>query len=341
MQPPARQSPVSPAAANTGKGIGSRRWASVAGFGIGLLLLGACIYALARDPESLRCAAASLTRAPAWAYVLLLVLPALNWLLTSELSYTLMLPREGETYVAPTRPEMIELIGAAWLANYIPVRPGLFGRIAYHRAVNKIPLARTVHALILTIACGLMAVVTLLITARLIPAGTPDGVTAVAVVMPGALLAVLARLAAKVRVSWSHILDACGLRYADMLVWTGRYALVFYLVGQPLDLRSAVALAAVSQAAMLVPFVGNGLGVREAAIAVLGAALPAWYSSGEPLDRSLAIAAEVVNRAGEVLAACIIGSSCGVRLARRLRGISGNLSGNPSHEVSSNAGDRT
>ncbi len=306
-----------------------RRWARAAGFSIGLLLLGACVVALARDPAALRSAADRLATAPAWAYVLLLVLPALNWLLTSELSYLLMRPREGEMYVAPTRPEMIDLIGAAWLANYIPVRPGLFGRIAYHRAVNGIPLARTLHALILTIACGLVAVVTLLITARLVPTFTAPAVTAVAVVLPGTLFFIGARLAAYIRGSWANILDACALRYVDTLVWTGRYALVFYLVGAPLELRNAVALAAVSQAAMLVPFVGNGLGVREASIALVGAALPVWYTSGEPLDRSLAIAAEVVNRTGEVVAACIIGSTCGVRLARRL------------HSTPQNAGDRT
>lgn len=276
-----------------------------------------------------------LTAAPIWVLLGIVVLPCINWLLTSEINYLLMRPREGETYVGPTRGETLEVIGAAWLANYLPLRPGFFARFAYHLIMNRMPVARTAHALILTIVCGGVAVVTLLFTARMVPeSGT---LAAAGILLPGLVMFCLARLAAYARGSWANILDSASLRYIDVLVWTGRYALVFYLVGIQLDIRSAVALAAVSQAAMLVPLVGNGLGVREVAIAFVGAALPAWYASQEPLDRSMTIAAEMVNRVGEVAAACVVGGISGWRLNRRMT----NTIYSDTPENTTNAGDRT
>jgi hypothetical protein len=111
------------------------------------------------------------------------------------------------------------------------------------------------------------------------------------------------------------VLLAIGVRYLDVLIWMARYAAVFALVGRPLSWGEAAAVAGVSQAAMLVPFVGNGLGVREWAIRLVAPALPAWFAGDAGLTGTLALSADLLNRAGEIVAAVPVGLLCGARLA--------------------------
>lgn len=285
------------------------------GFVTAICLLGACAYAVTRDFDSFSAALSQVITAPRWQLAGLVLLPAVNWLLTSQVFRTLLRPREGETYTTPSRTEMLDLVGAAWLANYTPIRAGLIGRVVYHKAVNNIPVARTIHSIIMAMAVGISAVTVLIILVRLLPPSAHWFVCA----PPFAFLA-LGAAAGRVRASWQSLCIAAAIRYVDVLVWTARYALAFSLVGVSLDLRQAAAFAAVSQAAMLVPIVGNGLGVREFAIGFVASALPAAFT-GSPAaspERTIALTADFLNRAGELAAAIPIGLICGVRLTARM-----------------------
>jgi len=73
-----------------------------------------------------------------------------------------------------------------------------------------------------------------------------------------------------------------------------------------------VALAIVSQIAMLVPIAGNGLGLREWAIGLTAASLTG-------LDPQAGLAADLVNRAVEVLVAVPVGLLSARVVSRRLK----------------------
>jgi hypothetical protein len=111
---------------------------------------------------------------------------------------------------------------------------------------------------------------------------------------------------------------ACAARYADVLTWILRYLCAFVAVGRELSLLEVVAFTAVSQAALLVPLISNGLGLREWAIGLLGPALPAWARAGD-LSRGLAIAGDLVHRAADVVASVPVGLIGAWYVSRRIR----------------------
>lgn len=298
---------------NVGGGTGNwKKWVRGVAFAMGLLLIGAACLAVWRERSGLEEAWRSV-RAGRWLLVGgVILLPCVNWLLTSVMFWALM-PGPKEAHGAPTVGvgEMTRLIGAAWLANYLPARPGFFGRLAYHKAVNDISVTRALAAMFGAIACGGVAVgLTLAITVWL--PGRAWGLAVPAVVLC-ALAGVLWRWGL-----WGRCVLALGMRYVDVLVWMGRYFAAFALVGRPLSATEAAAMAAVSQVAMLVPFVGNGLGVREWAIRLAAPALPVWLAGADALTGPTALSADLLNRAGEIIAAIPVGLVCGAGIASRI-----------------------
>jgi len=307
------------------------------GYAVGVALLGAAIVAVVRDREHLAHTLGSIRSSPAWLVVLLFVLPLLNWLLTAEMFRHLMKPRRYDAYVAPSLAEMVMLIGAAWLANYIPMRPGLFGRLAYHTKVNGAPLARGVQSIALAIACGGAAIIFQLVVAWASSLSSSNATGVAASFAPCAACFVVATC---IRHGIArNLLMATAVRSLDVVVWMLRYMVVFRLAGgPPLGVRHAAAVAAVSQAAMLIPFVGNGLGVREFAVGLAGASLPEWYVGAAEANvaQPIALAADLLNRAGEIAAAVPVGLVCGWLLMHRLAS-----NGEQQRATELNAGDRT
>src|SRR5436190_8739998 len=110
------------------------------GFLVGLALLGSALWAVHAQHASLKELPATLRQGRWWLIGAALGLPILNWLITSAIFHVLMLPASRhEGARGPTFREMTLLIGSAWLLNYLPLSPGLIGRVAYHRAVHGIP----------------------------------------------------------------------------------------------------------------------------------------------------------------------------------------------------------
>ncbi|MBL8745366.1 MAG: hypothetical protein JNK58_03310 [Phycisphaerae bacterium] len=290
------------------------------GFFIGLLLLAAAVVTLARNSAPLTAAAQSLSAAPPELLAAAALLPIISLLLTS-VSLWLLMGRFGRVAYA----EMLALVGAAWLLNYLPFWPGMIGRLAYHRTVNKIPITSSATALIW--ANVLNAVAAMIVgSAALLASAAVEGDDwrlALAVAVPAPLIA-LASVYARRRSDlpdphlW-RLLATLAVRTVEVQVWAARYAVCFALVGSPIAWGAAVALAAATQLATLIPLGGNALGWREWVTAFVAPILPVGLSLTTSVGLHTGLTAELVNRAFEIVLAIPIGLAAAAWVAARLR----------------------
>lgn len=266
---------------------------------VGLLLLVAALVAVLTNRASLSVAVDAIERAPIWLVACALLLPLCNWVLIS-ISFWVLTRRYGAVGLG----EMHALIASAWLLNYLPLRPGMFGRLAYHKRVNGIGVRDSVRVLVTSVSLTVISNAAICAVAWAAYRTAP-AVSWLIVAAPGLLIGitglVLARRAGSMFAFGPGLAIALCVRYFDILAWVGRYAVVFALIGHPLSLAQATLVTAVSQAALLIPFVGNGLGVREWGI---GLALPV-LSADAP--RTLGLTADLLNRAAELLVALPVG----------------------------------
>lgn len=287
----------------------SSRMRRTVGFVIGVLLFAAAIVAVITSRTALGQAFAALEHADWRLVVLGFVLPLANWHLIS-VSFWILTQRFGKVGLG----EMHALIGSAWLLNYLPLRPGMFGRIAYHKRVNGIRVKDSVRVLVTSVSLTIVSNVSVCAIAWAAfraPALLSWIIVAAPGVVVGAVGLVLAARATWPLAGAAGLTLALAVRYLDILAWVARYAVVFALMGYPLTLAEATLVTAVSQAALLIPFVGNGLGVREWGI---GLAVPIVASES---PRALGLAADLVNRAIEVVIAAPVGLIASAWLYRR------------------------
>lgn len=287
----------------------------VIGFVLGALLLGAAAWVVIRQGKDLQNAIESARHASWWLVAAALVLPLLNWLLMS-VSFWVLMKRHGPVALG----EMTCLIGAAWLLNYLPLRPGLIGRVGYHKTVHGIPVAKSVTATVAAIACSGLAIVAMVgaLVASTMAGSGPVSVGAAAAAPLALALIAGGALRRTHRFGWVPLIVA--FRYLDLLVWAARYAVAFAIIGRPISAAAAAAIACVCQIAMLVPFVGNGLGLREWAVGVTASSLPKdVLTASGALATTVGLAADLVNRAAEICGAIPVGLICAARLSARAR----------------------
>lgn len=293
----------------------SSRLRRTVGFVVGTLLFAAAIVAVITSRTALNHAFAALEHADWRLVVLGFALPLANWHLIS-VSFWILTQRFGRVGLG----EMHALIGSAWLLNYLPLRPGMFGRIAYHKRVNGIRVKDSVRVLVTSVSLTVVSNASICAIAWA-AFRAPAVLSWVIVATPGVVIGVVGLvMASRSRSAFAMgpgLTLAMAVRYFDILTWVARYAVVFALMGYPLSLAEATLVTAVSQAALLIPFVGNGLGVREWGI---GLAVPLVASES---PRALGLAADLVNRAIEVLVAAPVGLIASAwlyhRTGRRLR----------------------
>ncbi|MFO0827483.1 MAG: hypothetical protein U0572_04970 [Phycisphaerales bacterium] len=259
-----------------------RRLAPLRRFGplIGLVLLGLAVAVVVRG-GGFGAALAALKSAPFGTIAILLASVLASVFLTGTV-FWLLTCRFGPVPFG----EMQALMASTTLANYLPLRPGLFGRIAYHKlrhdirardALRTVFEAMALSGLALGVAIPLLALGAKFGLPLLITLGAPA----------------LVGLAACVVAPFRALALAATLRYAEAMLTALRYHLAFELVGTPVSAQTSVAIACVSMAASLVPFVSNGIGLREWAIGLLAPVL-----TGYQVEQG--IVAELVNRAAEV-----------------------------------------
>jgi hypothetical protein len=290
-------------------------WARRATYAIGVVLLGAAIAVVYRQHGEFATALAAAKSAPAWKFGAILLLPLVNWALTSVLLWTLMRPfgRVG-------RWEMAALVGSAWLGNMLPGKPGFIGRVAYHKAVNGIPVRSSLLATMTALLTGGLGIVIALAVQlvadpalrrdvplnRLVPV-----VLAIsgAALLPAAVLALRGRKAGLPVFETGWVLAAAvTIRLCETYVWALRYWLAFSLIGQGQSYGVCVIVAGVSQIAGILPV---PLGLREWSVGVAasvvrpGAAVPG-------------LTVDLVTRAAEVAVAIPVGVVGYVWICRRM-----------------------
>ncbi|MFI4898291.1 MAG: lysylphosphatidylglycerol synthase domain-containing protein [Phycisphaerales bacterium JB059] len=293
---------IAPASEPTPRRASPRR---VAGFVLSIALIALAIGAVAMRGEDIAQAMQHARSAPAWMIVLSILLPPLNLLLIGSSLWFITI-RYGRVGFA----EMVTLVTSAWLLNFLPMKPGLMGRIAYHKRVNEIRVKDSARALGESVAMSAIATGVLLGVALLL-LGVRSAWAPVGAVGGAGLALLLFVPIARIRSERFALLGAAMfLRYLDIVVWIARYALLFALLDAPLTLSDAVLVTAASQVAQLIPFVGNGLGAREWGVGLVGAAKGA--------TTAVALTADLLNRASEVVLAVPLGLLCTALVTRRL-----------------------
>lgn len=298
---------------------------SLAFFVVGAVLIGAAVYALAGRRETLAEAWTAARGASPVLIIACVLSPVVNWLAATATIWILT-GRYGNVKFG----EMAALIGATWLLNLLPMRPGMVGRVAYHKKYNGIRVRDSVRLLFMALICtgvslGVLLVM-VVIAGRVSGQGGANGwngVGAIAVLIgvPPVVLGVVAavmRRSARGGHAWRWP-AAVGFRYVDMVTWAMRYAMVFVVIGKPVGIVGAGALTAVGQVAMLTPI---QLGLREWTVGMAMAMLPRegadaievkeWKgeTKGEALVDAAApgLLADGVMRAAELLVVAPVGS---------------------------------
>lgn len=298
-----------PSTSATGSPLALRRvrWRRAVTFVIGFALLAAAVTVVVRSGGDVARALAASRSAPWWCVLALVCLPLVN-IASVACGFWTLTQRHGRV----TLREMLALITSGWLLNNLPLRPGLVGRVAYHAAVNSISVRACLVVLLQVIACAGVALAAMLGVLRLgvsMNIGAV-GMTALAL-MP---LAVLGGAAVSLRHASSsdawRFVFCTGCRYVDILAWAARYWLVFRIVGEPITMSKAGAIAAVSEAAMLLPV---QIGVREWVVGLTSAWMGGQVTSG--------LMGDLLNRGVEVVLGLPLGLFASAWLFKRVSNV--------------------
>jgi hypothetical protein len=266
------------------------------GLVVGAVLMAAAVATVVSRRDIIAMNLAAIRQPGAWEVFLLLGTVIANVVLTG-LMFSVLMSRYGRVGVV----EMQALIAAAALANYLPLRPGLFGRVAYHKAFNKIPITATMTVTLT--ALGLSVAIGVYMAMALFAAGRASIPLWVVVGAPLPVLAAATALRA------SRIVGTAALiRYIEVLLLAVRYQAAFALIGAPIDPAMALAFACVSLVVTMIPLSGNGLGLREWAVGLASPMLT-------PYVLEVGMTADLVNRAAEAVVVVILGLSAFAWLA--------------------------
>jgi hypothetical protein len=285
---------------------GWRRWKGWIGFVLGLSLLIAGAVVISASPGMIDQLWTNLRHAPLWTVTVIISGPFVSWILVGMCLH-MLLTRHGRV----GRIEMLMLVGSAWLLNHLPMRPGLVGRVGYHKVVNNIrvrdAVEATVWALVFSAVSNVLVVGLVLLMPTDISTTGLVGVLCAPAVVFGFLGAIIAIGSTKPGL----LLGAFAVRYCDVLVWVVRYAAVFAALGLETSAVQVAFIAAASQFAQLIPITGGGLGFREWGVGITA------RQGGHAMEA--AIGADLINRAIETLWVLPIGFYSTWWVARSLR----------------------
>ncbi|MBU3728455.1 MAG: hypothetical protein FGM37_04305 [Phycisphaerales bacterium] len=281
----------------------------MAGFAVGAILVVAAVVAVLSN-RSLATAALDSAKGASAGTIALLVGGAIVNLVASAAGLRALMLRHGQVGAM----EMQAVIASATLLNYAPLRPGLASRAAYHHVVNGIPVMATALTVVQSMALALCGIAWLVASAWLMRAGGGFGGPQVGFAFVALAPAIgVAGIMAAPAGSWRRTIAVAWLwRCVDMSAWVVRYHAAFAITGISLSLADSAVAAAGAGAANLVPLVGNGLGVREWLVGIMGSSMRLWT-----MDAGLA--ADIVNRAGDLIVCVPLGLAALPFVAARLR----------------------
>lgn len=225
------------------------------------------------------------------------VLPLINLLLSAAAFHSLT-----RRFGAVTRREMLALLSSANLLNFLPLRPGLVGRVAYHKAVNNIPVGHSARVVIEAILLGGVGAAALALSMLIDPFGGPP--------------CMLVFVFAFARASRSPLAWCLAYKALDAVAWALRYWIALSIVGTPVSPFSACLIATGAQAATLIPLAGNGLGLREWAVGGMLTLRPSESLTTADTLR-LGISADLINRVADIAIAIPTGLIGAWWVARR------------------------
>ena len=234
-----------------------------------------------------------LKQAEPWQVAVLVTAVATNLVMSAVLWWSVTLSFDAKPKVGLGR--MFALVCASGLLNYLPLRPGLFGRAAFLKMRHSLPLRQS--AWIMVVILGLSGLV-LGGAAAIVQFISPDFQYEVA--LAAAVLATIAApiaagrmLRRKIVAGWLWV----PVRIADVLVSAVRLWVVFEVVGQPIGYGEAVLAASAGLFVSMIGITPNGLGLREWAIAGVTSA-----TSGH-----VGFAAAVIDRGVEAVVVTLAG----------------------------------
>lgn len=279
---------------------------------LGVTLLVGAVAVLASQRSVVLDAFDSIKDASPWLIAAVFVMPLVSWLATSA-TFSLL----SQRYARVPWQDMTALIGTAWLLNALPLRPGMVGRLAFHKKYHHMPITASIRVMLLAMVLSLVALVLLFVAAILVLQIASQTVQIVVLLIPTVAIGVAAMGAKFMGMTYWREVAALFFKSIDMLSWVVRYALVFSLVGQSLSVEHIVLIACVGQIAMLVPITGNGLGLREW---VVGLTLAAAAQPGmREQATAIGLTADLVNRAAETLLSVPVGIVSSAFVARAAR----------------------
>ncbi|MDF1869816.1 MAG: hypothetical protein P1U30_05450 [Phycisphaerales bacterium] len=284
---------------------GGSKARSAAMFVLSMVLLVGAGYFVYTATDGLEGVWDSVRTAPWWMIALIILGPMGNHI-SVALCLQALQSRHGKVGII----EMYVLVGSAWLFNYMPMRPGLIGRIGYHKSINNIRLRDSLESsvwsgILAGIANGLMLPIAFLM--MMVPQGWSLLLPFVPVVVAILLSMVLAGRRKKL------IILALAYRQLDVIVWLGRYWLAFEVLGLDVSIGDIAVISAVSQLASLMPLTGSGIGFREWAVGLMASA------GGHAMGT--AMAGDLINRAAETFVVVPVGLVCTALVARHWKGI--------------------
>jgi uncharacterized membrane protein YbhN (UPF0104 family) len=288
---------------------------------VGVALIALAVWAATRAGASITSVWATITAAPKRELVLLLLLIAATPITTSLMFWVLQ-----RRYTRLGLGENTVLIVSAWLLNFLPLAPGLVGRLAYLKAVHGTPIGHSARAIIWANVLSVVAALGMLALVALCAAAFPASplVLAGVVFAPSLLLGALAWYAKIKRPQpdpevW-RVVAALAIRYAELHLWAARYWALFEVMNTPIAWGGALALSGVAGLAMLFPLAPNGLGLREWAVGLVAPLLPTSLVYAVGLSASVGLSADLVHRGCEVLLAVPMGMVATMWVGARLRG---------------------
>jgi hypothetical protein len=300
----------------------SSRLRRVLGFVVPVALLAAAFVALgSQDDLNLRELVNKARTAPL-PVVLTLLLSSVGTIVLTAWVHHLLILRHGRVGFW----EMTGVTLSSMLLNYLPMRPGMIGRVGYHRLVNGISLKDNIkvllwsNLLVMLASGGLLALcVGAALGLRICSNSVWFALLALA---PMAGFALLGWHAHRVRPAadpqvYRPILGM-AIRWAELHLWAARFWAAFQIVGVELGWGGALALAAAHTIALMIPISGNGLGLSEWFLGYGMVAMPTALSVAAVSNMEVGLAAGVIARGFEVIPIVPLGLLSGVYVRSRL-----------------------
>ena len=320
-------------------------WTGTAAAAVCLLLLAGAAWVLWQQRESMARSLSHIAQTAVWwQLAVLIAVPLVNLVLTAQIFWVLnaRVMQRG----APLRwGEMVALIASGTLLNQVPGKPGVFGRLAYHKAVNGISLRDSALVVVVAVCAGGAGAAAALSLAL---AGVWHWSAGLAAAVAGLLSLwwVWRRRVGQLNAQAANIQPALDepvaekkvlgpglvlasvtvalIRAVETVLWGLRYWVVFDLIDRPVTPSEALLLAAVSQVASVGPF---QIGLREWVVGIAASWLPSAPDALAPSSdgqggllaaAASGLAADLICRATDLLVMVPLGVPATLWAMRRV-----------------------